>query len=586
MDDRRGLEPLASGFQPGRPRRIGSWVGLVLLWWAARAATQRLLHFDAHESWLAIAGGYSLDALWVTTLWAVCARSPRLAWAVGTLFALRLLDLWAVLWTGVHMGPVVWFHLDARMWRVAIEQGAPIVVGGGAGLAWMVTRLARRAPSRSEVSWPVSLLLAVIIGHSVFVPSGAGGLAGLAELGVVRSWAAHHLPLSAQSRPVSAEQLARWSRYGWLKRQPRASVEPPLSGLVVIFMESSASAATQVYEPKAALKSPGLASVAAVGVKVRGYRAQASPTHAGLLTSLCGMLPSAWPLTAAATEPLPTLPNCLPKLVRGAGGATVFMQGSPLSFTGLDRLASAMGFDEARGLDELGTPGRRDTGPWGLYDDALYDAALRRLRELANAQRPFLLVVSTTDGHLPGTIPPGCAPPQLNSRYLAAQHCADASLERFVSRVRAEPRFAQVGVVVTADHAPPRVADVAAALPGRPHFARIPLIIDDRSGRQREIKVVGGQIDLMATLSPLLGVSVSRGRDLLGSAAPPERVLLARSDRGVVGIGVGESWRELPRGALERECHRSQFTSVMCDIVAYLDALDAWWFSDALSRYL
>ncbi len=590
MNQPTASEPSFESLVDRRQRaRWGSWAVLVLLWWLCRAILQSRLHFGLDDFTLALGAGYAQDLLWVTCLWASSGPRVFISGFAALMFTARLLDLWAVTWTGVHVGPLFWFHVDARLWRVAIEQGAPLVIGVGVGFIAMAWRLMMRAPHHGLPRWICPVVVVTIAAHTWLSPVHDADLYHLPEIIVFRSWVEHEQAAKAEAYTPSVSMQQRWRDYGWLPTPKEAVAQPdstPLDGLVVVFMESSSASLSRVYDRAAPLDTPGLRGLAATGLTLDGYRAQAAPTHAGLLTSLCGMLPSAWPLTSARHAQLPRLPTCLPAAVVKAGGSAHLLMGSPLQFTGLDRLAEGMGFSRAEGLKEFSNGDDNSAGPWGLFDERLYEFALKRLRQLTARRKPFLVVVSTTDGHLPGTIAPTCGQTPGKSQFLSAQACADRALGRFIAAVKADPRLQKVALVATADHAAPRVGEAAEALPGGAHFAKLPLVIDDRRQQRRRKTIDGGQVDLAATLAPLLGLRFSRGRNLLNRDSGGERVTLARSDNAIVGIEQAGRWVEAPLSALRRRCASGPVTQrLQCDAAAYLKALDSWWFGDRLVEF-
>ena len=116
-------------------------------------------------------------------------------------------------------------------------------------------------------------------------------------------------------------------------------------------------------------------------------------------------------------------PTSTARAFAAAGYETRFLYGGPLSWRRLGPFLDAQGFDEVAGLSAiLGESGLRAedaSTEWGVFDEHLYAAAARRLREAA---RPQFLILFTTTNHPPHELPAGAAalpldpPPELLAR--------------------------------------------------------------------------------------------------------------------------------------------------------------------------
>lgn len=91
-----------------------------------------------------------------------------------------------------------------------------------------------------------------------------------------------------------------------------------------------------------------------------------------------------------------------------------FLYGGPLEWRGLGNFLLPQGFVEAAGqpqiVRELGLDQDVASGEWGVWDEHLFAAAERRLRD---ATTPQFLILFTTTHHPPHEVPPDAQLPQL-----------------------------------------------------------------------------------------------------------------------------------------------------------------------------
>ncbi|MCO4762152.1 MAG: sulfatase-like hydrolase/transferase [Myxococcales bacterium] len=607
-----------------RPRWRGATALLLGLWWAYRVAATVLLG----SAWPEVASGAAIDAIVVAAL-VLAAHKPGVIALAGLAVLLRALDLVSCVVAHSHVSPVVWWHLDPQAWRVAVEAGAPVVLGMALGFAWLATRVLRRASrglqgaltqlahdgdSRAFLvatrgHWLSAIVAFSLLAQSAAAPRDALDGGAVPEVDVLRSWLTFSgLRTPPESTPPDDATKRRWMSYGWLPTvtihvgdQPQGpgaaagkqmdaltgvlktalakkEAGPPPRGAVIVLMESMNAGFSQLYHPDAPLKTPGLQAFADRGVVVQGVLTQSRPTHNGIMASLCGRLPGTWPLDSARGMTLPRLSGCLPHAIAKAGGRSVFMQGSRLGFSGLGRTLQAMGFDDTLGLEKLATAGASH-GPWGLHDRHLYAAALKQLAKLRAQKGRFLLVISTVDGHLPGAPHPECK--AAGQGAVRAQACADAELLSFAKQLSALGKLDETLLVVTADHAAPD--QVRSLLPkgAGGTFAEIPLII---TGPQRGVrKVSGGQLDLPATVAGRMALPGVAGVDLLRGLGR-SRVRLSTQGRRRIGVATDTGRIEVPLAEVERYCRTGRALpltdapkGLACDVARYLHAIDRAW---------
>lgn len=100
------------------------------------------------------------------------------------------------------------------------------------------------------------------------------------------------------------------------------------------------------------------------------------------------------------------LPTSAALQFAAAGYETRFLYGGPLSWRRLGPFLRTQGFDEVAGQNEIlaesGLRAESASTDWGVFDEHLYAAALRRLRD---ADRPQFLILFTTTNHPPHALP-------------------------------------------------------------------------------------------------------------------------------------------------------------------------------------
>lgn len=290
---------------------------------------------------------------------------------------------------------------------------------------------------------------------------------------------------------------------------------------------------------------PNLMRLSTQGLDVRGL---ASPegsgwTIAGMVASQCGV-----PLTAAPGDEnsfgrmarfLPEA-RCLGDVLHEQGYTSEFVGGADAAFAGKDGFLHAHGFDRVRdvaGFRASGV-GAQHFSPWGVHDDVMLDQAWEDFQRLARAGRPFMLNALTLDTHHPaGHLPVACRThagqqgPQGRAGMLAALHCSDRLIARFVERVRTSPWGGDTLVVVGSDHLamPNDLADVLATRPRE----NLLLVLGPGIAPRQVRAAAGSTLDSGATVLSLLGGGgrLGFGRSLLDPRAAPPASLAAQRDQ-------------------------------------------------------
>ena len=181
-------------------------------------------------------------------------------------------------------------------------------------------------------------------------------------------------------------------------------------------------------------------------------------TMAGLVASQCGV-----PLATFlgnktgyyTNEMLPNL-TCLGDVLSDNGYIQSFLVGTDVKFSGMDKFYKSHGYDSVRGQLELKNlhVNQNRTG-WGagLQDDTLLDIAFDEILNLKMSEQPFNITVVLTDNHAPdGYLSPRCKIEGFAHQLHEVVHCTNATVEKFIKKLRKENILDNTVVVVMGDH--------------------------------------------------------------------------------------------------------------------------------------
>lgn len=146
--------------------------------------------------------------------------------------------------------------------------------------------------------------------------------------------------------------------------------------------------------------------------------------------------------------------TCLGDVLQAHGYRNVFLGGAPLSFSGKGRFLRDHGYAEAWGREEWERAGARpdELQAWGMFDDALFARARKRLVELHAAGQPFNLTMLTLDTHNPfGFLSPGCRK-RGAADFEGIVACGAQQIAEFIEFARKRGYLADTAIVVIGDH--------------------------------------------------------------------------------------------------------------------------------------
>ena len=249
-----------------------------------------------------------------------------------------------------------------------------------------------------------------------------------------------------------------------------AYLKPDLSGVpilsaagarrnvVIVFMEGISGGQVpylaQAQGDVAELPMVGLDALARDDLAFSTFFTHQRQSNRGLYGALCGDLPglaAGLPKMTIVAEGMPR--RCLPRALKDAGYATLFLNATPGVFMQMSKFMRKIGFDRALGDEDYDPALPR--GRWGVDDGRLYDIALHEIDGLSDGGRPFFLSLFTSSTHHPYRVPEDFTGAPGGSPRERAWAFADASVARFVEALRARGRLDDTLVILTSDEATP-----------------------------------------------------------------------------------------------------------------------------------
>ncbi|MBH5319812.1 LTA synthase family protein [Paenibacillus sp. GSMTC-2017] len=226
----------------------------------------------------------------------------------------------------------------------------------------------------------------------------------------------------------------------------------------------------------------------------------------------------------------------LPKLLKQEGYDSATFHTNVVEFWNRGELYKAIGFDRFYDAKFFG---EEDTVFFGASDTMLYKKTAAELGTMAEKDNPFYAHVIAMTAHHPYTLPaekqliniPERFENTLVGDYLVAQNYADHALGEFIEDLKQRGIWENSLVVLYGDHLGLPIysldgneKDLMAEIYGREYkytdMINIPLVVIN-PGSDSEPAVyeqLGGQVDLLPTISNLLGVSIDKqlhfGQDL------------------------------------------------------------------------
>lgn len=528
---------------------------LFLLWYHAQAAEA-----SAAELTLVVWNGLKLDqtvagyitalpllvvlaALWIPGRWSRSVLKGYLlviAAVSATAFAanLALYEYWA-------------FPLDSSVLQyLASPKEALASVTAGqlllqllvaaavfGGMAWCYLRVLRLYdPARRSTHRAGSTLVLLLAAGVLFLPIRGGVSVATANVSKVyfsgRMFLNHAAvnPLFSFLSTLSDGDDALYE-YEFFPEPERAAIFEPLRGdlpagigtdtllrtrrpNVVLFLVESFGRSTVDERVGGEPVAPEFQRLKGEGVYFDNLFANSFRTDRGTVAVLSGFPAQ----TKMSVMKLPVKSQRLPSIARSLrreGYATSFYYGGDLNFTNTASYLYGTGFDRLTWQKDLHFDA--PTSKWGYADDVVIDAFTDHVLAEAASQRPFFAAMLTLSSHEPFDVPFA----KFDDPMLNAMAFTDASLGRFVERVRQTPVWNDLLVILIADHAYPYPYGIANSDALR---HRIPMLwLGGAVRRPAVVETYGSQSDLAATLLAQLGIAHGDflfSRDLFDPARP------------------------------------------------------------------
>lgn len=405
------------------------------------------------------------------------------------------------------------------------------------GMAWCYLRVLRLYdPARRSTHRAGSTLVLLLAAGVLFLPIRGGVSVATANVSKVyfsgRMFLNHAAvnPLFSFLSTLSDGDDALYE-YEFFPEPERAAIFEPLRGdlpagigtdtllrtrrpNVVLFLVESFGRSTVDERVGGEPVAPEFQRLKGEGVYFDNLFANSFRTDRGTVAVLSGFPAQ----TKMSVMKLPVKSQRLPSIARSLrreGYATSFYYGGDLNFTNTASYLYGTGFDRLTWQKDLHFDA--PTSKWGYADDVVIDAFTDHVLAEAASQRPFFAAMLTLSSHEPFDVPLA----KFDDPMLNAMAFTDASLGRFVERVRQTPVWNDLLVILIADHAYPYPYGIANSDALR---HRIPMLwLGGAVRRPAVVETYGSQSDLAATLLAQLGIAHGDflfSRDLFDPARP------------------------------------------------------------------
>ena len=423
------------------------------------------------------------------------------------------------------------------------------------GMAWCYLRVLRLYdPARRSTHRAGSTLVLLLAAGVLFLPIRGGVSVATANVSKVyfsgRMFLNHAAvnPLFSFLSTLSDGDDALYE-YEFFPEPERAAIFEPLRGdlpagigtdtllrtrrpNVVLFLVESFGRSTVDERVGGEPVAPEFQRLKGEGVYFDNLFANSFRTDRGTVAVLSGFPAQ----TKMSVMKLPVKSQRLPSIARSLrreGYATSFYYGGDLNFTNTASYLYGTGFDRLTWQKDLHFDA--PTSKWGYADDVVIDAFTDHVLAEAASQRPFFAAMLTLSSHEPFDVPFA----KFDDPMLNAMAFTDASLGRFVERVRQTPVWNDLLVILIADHAYPYPYGIANSDALR---HRIPMLwLGGAVRRPAVVETYGSQSDLAATLLAQLGIAHGDflfSRDLFDPARPKFGYWCFNNGFGVADAGV------------------------------------------------
>lgn len=592
-----------------------------------------------------LAKGLAWDIALVTAVFAlnrllVRLRPRALSLILPLLFGLcavvRLVDALHCKMAGAHWGADSFQYLDAGFAGSVWEPRYGGALLGFLLVAWLAAQLVRRDARlvRADVpvhTYAIAAFLLLIPGlwalrDAIRFPPQVQEARLIPEVNAWIQWQrADQTPhVAAEAPPLSPALLRKFQHLGLVPPDPdfnpawpvqRQHIDPqPLPfakkpntpvhpNVVLTLMESQNALFVHGLSGHYRGLMPELSALTTHMTVFDHFYNTSAPTIAAMVTALCGVQPSAHPrdLGDGKTVDGQAAYTCLADLLRPLGYRAIFVQGAAKTVTAKEYFLRTHGFDEVIGREELAPLyADRPQGSWGPHDGELVDFVQKKIEQLEQDPRPFLLVMLTLDTHTPGMAGPECQLPagveDLPTdaealKLLASYHCSDKAIGTLGRFLLQPQRAVRTLWLLTADHAAfadMTPANVYLSEENHRHSTLVPLLLHDPlHDLPAHVGTLAETRDLTPTLAHLLGVP-DQPISLTGWSIFGHRqqlpFLLGRVGERLAFVRTPDRAVERTVASVQAGCERNEtlLTALgqawtACDMVAWLAWQDALW---------
>jgi len=335
---------------------------------------------------------------------------------------------------------------------------------------------------------------------------------------------------SAAMLDLDPELRADWSG------EPIVPAEGRARNVLLLLLESVSGAYVDSFAAaegrSAAASMPRLDELARGNLSYTHFFTLQRKTNRGVYALLCGDLPnlsgglpkmSAYPEVGGRT--------CLPKILRGAGYRTTFVQAAPLGFMLKGQFMPRAGFESVHGHEWFRESYARNV--WGVDDRAFFERSLAMVDELEAGDAPWFLTLLNVGTHHPYVVPDDFQPSE-PSRFQRALSYLDRALGEFVERLGSMGVLDDTLVVITSDESmgiPGLFVDPLTKAISQNWGFLVVLLPEPRAAQIRE---PFSQMDVAISILDYLGLA-ERSGDLFGRSmfrvhAAPRNLYFANSN--------------------------------------------------------
>lgn len=237
---------------------------------------------------------------------------------------------------------------------------------------------------------------------------------------------------------------------------PAPKADKEKRNLIVLYLESLEDNYKN-YDGQGTNLIPNLSKIAQENSSFNGFQQLffSNATISAQVAGLCGLIYKnefdAKNLSVIINNTLPRA-TCYSDILRKENYNTYFIQGTSVDFANTRNFMRQHGFGNLYGSDELDKNSQyRNSDGWGIKDSVLYEISKRKILELAQEKRPFLVVISTFDTHPPvANLDKSCAEKFGDDRDTIV--CADQMAADFITWIQKQDFYRNTTIVAIGDH--------------------------------------------------------------------------------------------------------------------------------------